>query len=136
MKESIKQAVQERAKYCCEYCWAQSKISADNFVMEHIIPVVKGGATDLNNLAFSCQRCNNHKFTATHAIDAATGATAPLYHPREDIWEEHFQWSDDFTEIVGISPTGRATVSRLNLNRVNLVNLRKILVKVGLHPPF
>ena len=136
MKESIKQTVQQRAQFCCEYCLAQANISADSFVMEHIIPVIKGGATHVDNLAYSCQRCNNHKFTATHALDAVTGASAPLYNPRCDVWETHFEWSDDFTEIVGKTPTGRATVNRLNLNRVNLVNLRKILVKVGLHPPF
>jgi hypothetical protein len=136
MKESIKQTVQQRAQFCCEYCLAQANISADSFVMEHIIPVIKGGATHIDNLAHSCQRCNNHKFTVTHALDEVTGTTAPLYNPRCDAWENHFAWSDDFTEILGKTPTGRATVNRLNLNRINLMNLRKILVKVGLDPPF
>ncbi|MEN9612135.1 MAG: hypothetical protein RLZZ628_2949 [Bacteroidota bacterium] len=136
MKESIKQTVQQRAQFCCEYCLAQANISADSFVMEHILPVAKGGSNHLDNLAYSCQRCNNHKFTATHALDEVTGTTAPLYNPRDEVWENHFEWSDDFTEILGKSPTGRATVNRLKLNRVNLVNLRRILVKLGLHPPF
>jgi hypothetical protein len=136
MTKSVKKAVRDRAKHCCEYCQSQAKISADTFAVEHIIPIVKGGSDELDNLAYSCQRCNNHKFTATHAIDSATGSIVPLFHPRNDIWKEHFQWSEDFTEIIGISPTGRATVQRLKLNRQGLVNLRAVFVEVGIHPPF
>jgi hypothetical protein len=136
MTKATKKAVQERAKNCCEYCLSQSKISADTFVMEHIIPLIKGGTNDLENLALACQRCNNHKFTFTRAIDTVTGLIVPLYHPRVDVWEQHFQWSDDFTELLGISPIGRATVQRLQLNRQGLINLRQVFVQVGLHPPY
>jgi hypothetical protein len=136
MKGSLKKAVRERAKFCCEYCLAQIMYSADVFSIEHILPISKGGLSILINLAFSCQCCNNHKFTATHAIDSLTGAMAQLYNPRTDIWAEHFKWDDDFIEILGISPTGRATITRLHLNRENLLNLRRVLVQVGFHPPF
>jgi hypothetical protein len=136
MTKAIKKAVQERAKHCCEYCLSQSKISADIFVMEHIIPLIKGGTSDLENLALACQRCNNHKYTAIQALDSATGLIVPLYHPRIDIWEQHFQWSDDFTELLGISPIGRATIQKLQLNRQGLINLRQVFIQVGLHPPY
>jgi 5-methylcytosine-specific restriction endonuclease McrA len=91
MKESLKKAVKERAKFCCEYCLAQNLFSADVFSIEHILPVSKGGLTTLINLAFSCQCCNNHKFTAIQSIDLLTGAMAQLYNPRTDIWAEHFK---------------------------------------------
>lgn len=136
MKENLKQAVKVRAKFCCEYCLAQVLFSADVFSIEHISPVAKGGLTILANLAFSCQCCNNHKFTATRAIDLLTGTMAQLYNPRTDIWNEHFKWDDDFIEILGISPTGRATISRLDLNRLGLLNLRRVLVQAGFHPPY
>lgn len=136
MKDSLKQAVRERAKFCCEYCLAQTEFSADNFSIEHILPRAKGGTSTLQNLAFSCQLCNNHKFTATHAFDPLTASMSPLYHPRTDIWTKHFKWDDDFTEIIGLTPTGRATVLRLNLNRKGLINYRRVLAQVGLHPPF
>ena len=136
MTKETKKTVYERAQYCCEYCFSQSKFSSDNYSIEHIIPLVKGGTSTLENLALSCQRCNNHKFTATHALDMATGTITPLYHPRNDIWSEHFQWSVDATEILGISPIGRATVQRLQLNREGLINLRNVFVAVGLHPPY
>lgn len=136
MKESLKKEVRERAKNCCEYCLAQAQYSADSFSIEHILPLAKGGLSVLLNLAFSCQLCNNHKYTATIASDPATGSLVTLYNPRTDIWTEHFEWREYFTEIIGISPSGRATVNRLQMNRENLVNLRRVLVNAGLHPPF
>lgn len=136
MNESLKKAVRERAKFCCEYCLAQTEFSGDSFSIEHISPRVKGGISTLQNLAFSCQSCNNHKFTATYAFDPLTASMATLYNPRTDIWLQHFKWDDDFTEIVGLSPTGRATVLRLQLNRRGLINLRQVLAKASLHPPF
>ncbi len=136
MKASIKLLVRERAKYCCEYCIAQLKFSADTFSTEHIIPIVKNGTDAVDNLAFSCQYCNNLKYTAIHAIDPATGNMVNIYNPRKDIWTDHFEWYDNFTIIRGISSTGRATENRLKLNRIGLVNLRKVLFETGFHPPF
>lgn len=136
MNESLKKAVRKRAKFCCEYCLAQAEFSADNFSIEHIFPLSKGGTSTLQNLALSCQSCNNHKFTATHAFDPLTASTATLYNPRTDIWTQHFKWDDDCSEIVGLSPTGRATVIRLHLNRKGLINFRRVLAQAGLHPPY
>lgn len=78
MKESLKKEVRERAKNCCEYCFVQAKYSGESFSIEHIIPLIKGGLSVLFNLAFSCQRCNNHKYTATTAVDPATGSLVAL----------------------------------------------------------
>jgi hypothetical protein len=37
--------------------------------------------------------------------------------------------------ILGVTPVGRATVDTLQLNREALVNLRRVLVAAGEHPP-
>lgn len=58
-----------------------------------------------------------------------------LYHPRQHVWFDHFVWSTDYTLILGITPVGRATVEKLQLNRDGLVNLRAILAPLKLHPP-
>jgi len=58
-----------------------------------------------------------------------------LYHPRRDRWDTHFAWSDDFTLIVGLTPTGRATEATLFLNRDGVVNLRRLIYTIGEHPP-
>src|SRR5262249_16294154 len=94
-----------------------------------------GGAGTEDNLAWSCQGCNNAKFTATAAPDPATGQLVPLFHPRRDRWDQHFNWGADFSEIIGITPTGRATVERLKLNRPNAVELRRAFRALGIHPP-
>jgi hypothetical protein len=51
------------------------------------------------------------------------------------VWSDHFAWSAGFSEIIGKTPTGRATVQRLQLNREALVNLRTVLRSLGKHPP-
>jgi hypothetical protein len=135
MKNAIKNQVKERAKGCCEYCLAQSEFSSDTFSIEHIIPVVKGGTNELDNLALSCQSCNNHKFTATSSIDPASGMVVPLFHPRNQKWAEHFEWDAPCAEMIGVTPTGRATIVRLKLNRSGFVNLRTVLFNARVHPP-
>jgi hypothetical protein len=130
-----RQQVAARAGRCCEYCQSQLAFSADSFSVEHIIPLSRGGTDDLSNLALSCQRCNNGKYNISDAIDPLTGQRAPLFHPRNDRWSDHFAWSHDFTLILGLTPTGRATVDKLQLNRTGIVNLRKVLRDVGEHPP-
>jgi hypothetical protein len=127
--------VAERACFLCEYCRISQDFSTVNFSVEHIVPAALGGTNALDNLAYSCQLCNNHKFTHTHAIDPETRESVPLFHPRQDQWDAHFRWSDDFQMIVGISPTGRATVDKLHLNRKGAVNLRRVLHADGSHPP-
>lgn len=127
--------VKERARYCCEYCLSQEDYSPDTFSVEHIIPLVKGGANRLENVANACQGCNNHKFVSTEAIDPLTGELVPLYHPRQQEWDTHFAWNEDYTRLVPLTPTGRATVIKLELNRKGVVNLRRLLREKGLHPP-
>jgi HNH endonuclease len=127
--------VAERAGRRCEYCLSPADYAPDPFVVEHIVPRVRGGQTHLSNLAYSCQGCNNHKYTHTEAVDPVSGETMPLYHPRQDPWWVHFTWSEDRTRIVGLTPIGRAAIERLQLNRTTVVNLRRLLHAVGLHPP-
>lgn len=103
--------------------------------MEHIVPRDKGGTSETNNLALSCQGCNNHKHTMTEAPDPATGDLAPLFHPRWQRWSDHFAWSDDYTFVLGLTAIGRATIERLQLNREEVVRFRRVLYAVGEHPP-
>ena len=135
MINSIRLAVQIRADNCCEYCFAQDNFSHDPFSEEHILPVTKGGLYILDNLAWACLGCNFSKGPATSAIDFLTGSLVPLYNPREDNWETHFEWHEDFTILVGLTPIGRATITRLKLNRPGLINFRSVLVSQGIHPP-
>jgi hypothetical protein len=128
-------AVIERASGCCEYCWSQARFATQAFSVEHIVPRSKGGMTTLDNLALSCQGCNNHKYTHTTARDPVSGHIVPLYHPRQHQWREHFAWNDDYSLLIGLTPIGRAAVEVLRLNREGVRNLRRVLYAVGEHPP-
>lgn len=130
-----KEETARRAYGCCEYCKSQAEYSPDTFSIEHIVPVVRGGDHDPSNLALSCQGCNNRKFTSVDAEDPVNGVRVALFHPRRDLWSDHFAWTDDFLWIVGLTPTGRATIERLDLNRDGVVNLRRVMLIAGLHPP-
>ena len=130
-----RQVVAERARGCCEYCRSQARFAIQPFSVEHILPLERGGTTALDNLALACQGCNNHKYTKTEGRDPVSGDSVSLYHPRQQRWRDHFAWNDDFTLIIGLTPTGRATVKALQLNREGLVNLRRALYSMGEHPP-
>lgn len=130
-----KKAVAERARYCCEYCFSQRKYSPQSFSVEHIAPKSKKGSDEPENLALACQGCNGFKYDKTQAIDPLSRRKVALYNPRKDVWDKHFAWSEDYTEIIGLSAKGRATVELLKLNREEVVNLRKLLIFFGEHPP-
>lgn len=114
---------------------SQARYAPESFSVEHIVPRAKGGQTKLNNLALACQGCNNHKYIHTEAVDPVTGDVVSLFHPRQQRWGEHFAWTEDFAQVVGLTPTGRATVEILQLNRFGVVNLRRALHLIGEHPP-
>ena len=134
LTEQQKKEVARRAKQCCEYCQSQVRFSPDPFSVEHIIPRSRGGTDDLSNLAFSCQGCNNHKYTSVEAIDPISGETVQLFDPRRQKWNDHFVWNADQRIVLGLTPVGRATVQKLRLNRTGLVNLRRVLHRIGEHP--
>ena len=46
-----------------------------------------------------------------------------------------FAWSEDTTRIIGRTPTGRATVRTLEMNRESLINMCQVLHRDGKHPP-
>lgn len=69
------------------------------------------------------------------AIDPYTGAEIALFNPRIQNWNDHFRWDEDKTGVIGLSAVGRATVSRLRMNRHAAVRARRRWVDAGLHPP-
>ncbi len=134
ISETRKRIVAERANECCEYCQSQARFATQSFSIEHILPVSKSGENSLDNLALSCQGCNNFKYNKTEAKDPISGESVLLFNPRRQIWREHFVWNDNFSIILGTSKVGRATIYALNLNRGSLINLRRVLYEAGEHP--
>lgn len=135
VSDKTKQLVTERAGRLCEYCRSPLDFTTDLFAIEHIIPVVESGSNELDNLALACSGCNMYKHDFITEIDPATGEEVFLFHPRKDTWEEHFSWNHDFSQIIGETSTGRATIVRLKMNRTSVMNLRRLLTAFKIHPP-
>ena len=98
-----------RARYECEYC--RRRLAEVGWQKEHIWPESRGGTSSQENLAVSCQRCNNNKRDHVEWIDRLTDHSFPLFNPRTMEWTEHFRATHD--EVVGISEVGRATAALL-----------------------
>jgi hypothetical protein len=129
----LSQQVADRAQWRCEYCLSPAAFSTQPFEVDHIIPRSKGGPTVLENLALSCG-CNRYKGDKIRARDPQTGRLVPLFNPRRQQWGRHFSWIDGALLIVGRTAVGRATVEALQLNRLELFNLRRALRAIGEQP--
>ena len=57
--EDLRQAVFERDNFTCQYCGRYGR--GVKLEIDHIIPVSKGGATDIRNLITACRECNRAK---------------------------------------------------------------------------
>jgi hypothetical protein len=123
MDASVRELVRRRAGERCEYCHLpQAAVPFAPFHIEHIVARQHGGSDDPSNLALACDRCNLHKGPNLAAIDPESGTVTVLFHPRRDSWNEHFRWAD--AEIVGQTPSGRATVQLLQMNSKRRLQLR------------
>ncbi|MEE3718668.1 HNH endonuclease signature motif containing protein [Tumidithrix elongata RA019] len=126
---ALRREVCERAKNRCEYCLIPDVATFAPHEIDHIIAEKHGGQTELENLALSCSLCNKHKGSDLASVDPETGKIAPLYHPRQDLWHEHFCLSG--AEFVPLTPIGRVTIRLLRLNRPDRVEERQLLLQSG-----
>ena len=135
ISESTQNQVRQRAKFLCEYCHASEQWQYVSFTVDHVIPLTKGGANSIDNLALACFHCNRQKSDKLKAFDEQSLSEVPLFNPRTDSWREHFIWSTDTLLIIGLTPTGRATVVALAFNRARIINIRAADREIGRHPP-
>lgn len=119
----------------CAYCLTAEATTGQPMTVDHIVPRSQGGASQFENLCFACRRCNEFKAGRTHADDPLSGVRVPLFHPRRDVWTEHFMWDESGILLLGLTPTGRATIPALNMNNPIIVAARRRWVGVGWHPP-
>lgn len=103
--------------------------------IEHIVPVALGGDDAESNLWLACGDCNARKGERIAGPDPWTGLLAPFFNPRQHVWNEHFAWTSGGTHIIGLTPTGRATILALDLNRDPLTDARWLWAAAGWHPP-
>jgi hypothetical protein len=113
---ATREFVRQRANYRCEYCHSPEKICTTRFTLEHIVPKSLGGSDAPDNLALACRRCNERRYNFLAGFDPETKTVVPLFNPRQQAWSEHFIWSVNGQTIIGVTPIGRATCKRLDLN--------------------
>lgn len=130
MDLALRALVRQRAQDCCEYCrLPQAASQFASFHVEHIIARQHGGTTEPDNLALACSFCNFHKGPNIASLDRSTGQLLPLFHPRRDVWDEHFTWRG--TTIVGLTAIGCVTVELLAMNDWQRIELRDTLHLLG-----
>jgi hypothetical protein len=126
--------VRKRADFRCEYCQTDERLSGIACEIDHIISITAGGLSEPDNLCLACSACNGYKWAKIEGIDPETNEVEPLFHPRTQIWEEHFAWSEDGRYLIGLTPCGRATINTLQMNNQIIVAARSIWASFGLHP--
>jgi hypothetical protein len=129
----LRRMVVLRAGDRCEYCGLAQERQEATFHIDHIVPVVAGGPTVHENLALACVSCSLRKAARRSGQDPDTGRTIPLFHPRRQRWDNHFRWQG--ARVIGLTPTGRATIAALRLNRPSILAIRAEEMAHGRHPP-
>jgi hypothetical protein len=132
--------IRQRANFLCEYCHSSEEASASLFTFDHLLPQSLGGGDEDDNLALACHRCNGRRYNFTTGTDAQTASLVALFNPRQDIWSEHFIWSVDGRDMIGITLIGRATIERLDMNDEchddgSIRRARRLWIRGGWHPP-
>ena len=135
ISEATRRRVREQADNRCEYCLSHQDYVMGRLQIDHVQPIAKGGSDDEDNLSLACELCNQYKWAKTHGVDPETGQHLTLFNPRQHHWSEHFSWSSEGAEIIGLTGCGRATVIALNLNNRLAVTVRRNWIKAGWHPP-
>ncbi len=133
--ESLRNQIAETDPRRCCYCLTSEANSGIPMTHDHIKPISKGGKTTFDNVCLACRSCNEFKGDATEATDPLIGETVPLFNPRLQRWSDHFAWSVDGTTVEGLTPSGRATIIRLQMNNSVIVAARWRWTISGWHPP-
>jgi hypothetical protein len=122
ISETVRLQVRQRANFFCEFCGVTETDVGGELTIDHFRPQSKGGADDLDNLLYCCQRCNQYKadYWPTHVDEPI------LWNPRQESVASHLLTLADGT-LYPITPIGTFTLRRLRLNRPPLVahRLRK-----------
>ena len=129
MAKSRRAIVRERAGDQCEYCrMLQSQTSLPHTI-DHIRALKHRGPTAVGNLCWSCAQCNAAKGPNVAGHDPRTDELVPLFNPRTNCWNEHFEWSS--ARLLERTPIGRATIDVLRINDANRIALRALLMQAG-----
>jgi len=130
MDAATRQLVRTRADDRCEYCHLpQAAAPFLTFHIEHVQAQQHVEDDSLENLALACPDCNRHKGPNLTTIDPQTRLIVRLFHPRQDVWDAHFEYRGAI--LVGRTLVGEATIRLLQMNTVERVEMRAELHASG-----
>lgn len=135
VSEELRARIREQAEDRCGYCQSAQRYVFAPLEIDHLVPTARGGTDEEANLWLACRMCNGFKGDRTQGLDPLTGDQVRLFNPRQQVWTEHFAWSPDGVQVLGLTACGRATVVALQLNNMIAVLVRREWVSAGWHPP-
>ena len=130
--EALRNEVARRAHHRCEYCLIHEDDIAFRPHVDNIVSRKHGGLSDIENLAYACVICNRSKGSDVASINGRSGEIVRLFHPRQDLWADHFQL--DGCSIRAISDVGTATAALLRFNAPERLAERSLLQSLDSYP--
>jgi hypothetical protein len=124
IEAALREFVRFRAAGFYEYCRISERFTLAEHEIDHVIAVKHGSRTSAENLALSCTVCNRFKGSDIASIDSNTGQLTPLFHPRLDRWDDHYEFRNG--EIIGLTARGRVTVRLLRMNHPTRIKERQL----------
>jgi len=130
MDAETRRQVRDRANHCCEYCrLPQSAAPFLAFHIEHIRATQHIQNDSLDNLGLACPHCNLHKGPNLTTLSVESGDIVPLFHPRQQFWDDHFQINR--ARVQGRTEVGKATAKLLKMNERDQIEIRAALIQGG-----
>ena len=130
MDEALRRFVRERAGNRCEYCrLPQNAAPFLRFHVEHIQASQHIQDDSESNLCLACPRCNLQKGPNLSTLIGPDRRLVRLFHPREDVWNVHFEI--DNGHIIGKTEIGTATARLLLMNAGDQLRIRRMLIQRG-----
>ncbi len=127
----LRRQVVARAENLCEYCLIHEDDTFFSCHVDHTISEKHGGATVSNNLALACTFCNLYKGSDIASLSSG-GVLTRFFHPRNDVWSEHFALSG--ASIEARTEIGEVTARLLRFNVGDRIVERQALIQAGKYP--
>ena len=130
--DALRREVTSRAAQRCEYCRVHQEDRLFAHEIDHIIAEKHGGETQSTNLSLACSECNRFKGSDLCSLDSVTQTIVTLFNPRSRRWADHFRVADGVIEA--LTPAGRVTTRLLQFNRLDSIDRRRSLIRLGRYP--
>ena len=130
---ALRRQIIAKAQRVCEYCLIHQDDTFFGCHVDHIVSEKHGGLTVADNLALACTFCNLYKGSDLGSL-VESGDLIRFYHPRTDVWSEHFVLTE--ATIEPLTEVGEVTVRIFRFNHSDRLLERQNLIDTGLYPRF